>query len=145
MTSPHLTPPHPTSPHLASPHLLQGGKQQSGTGAWKVSQRVAPLFETLADLDNAGKVMRRLFNVRWYREELRYCPSATPPLLSCVRFWCWAQALISFGIPVSSLRVLATVATGWNAVNAVTSRVVDGRLQNWQHFVPIDHTNCCQS
>ena len=50
--------------------LLQSAQQQEG-GAWGVSQRVAPLFETLADLDNAGKVMRRLFNVPWYREQLR--------------------------------------------------------------------------
>ena len=74
LTSPHLISPHLTSPHLTSPHLtspVQDSKQQSGTGAWKVSQRVAPLFETLADLDNAGKVMRRLFSVRWYREQLR--------------------------------------------------------------------------
>lgn len=34
-------------------------------------QRVAPLFETLDDLDNAGAVMRRLFNNRWYRQHLR--------------------------------------------------------------------------
>lgn len=50
--------------------LLQSAQQQEG-GTWGISQRVAPLFETLADLDNAGKVMRRLFNVPWYREQLR--------------------------------------------------------------------------
>lgn len=45
--------------------------QQQEAGAWGISQRVAPLFETLADLDNAGKVMRRLLSVPWYREQLR--------------------------------------------------------------------------
>ena len=49
---------------------LQSSQQQEA-GAWAISQRVAPLFETLADLDNAGKVMRRLLSVPWYREQLR--------------------------------------------------------------------------
>lgn len=68
---------------------MQAGKQSSGVGAWKVSQRVAPLFETLEDLDNAGKVMRRLFSVRWYRDQLRYskrfftCLFCSAVLLSC--------------------------------------------------------------
>lgn len=71
-------------------HSLQAGKQ-SGVGAWKVSQRVAPLFETLADLNNAGKVMRRLFSVRWYREQLRSThPSltASSPGLPCCSSSC---------------------------------------------------------
>lgn len=51
--------------------VVQTSEQEQGLGAWGVSQRVAPLFETLTDLDNAGKVMRRLFNVPWYREHLR--------------------------------------------------------------------------
>ncbi len=50
---------------------MQYSTQEQGSKAWGVSQRVAPLFETLADLDNAGKVMRRLFSVPWYREQLR--------------------------------------------------------------------------
>jgi len=35
------------------------------------SLRVVPLFETLADLDASGEVMRRLFANPWYRSHLR--------------------------------------------------------------------------
>ena len=33
--------------------------------------RVAPLFETLADLEAAGPIMRRLFGMAWYRNHVR--------------------------------------------------------------------------
>ena len=33
--------------------------------------RVVPLFETLADLEGAGKTMRQLFCVGWYRQHLK--------------------------------------------------------------------------
>lgn len=35
---------------------------------------MVPLFETLDDLDNAGQIMRRLFNIPWYRTQLRWAP-----------------------------------------------------------------------
>lgn len=73
---------------------LQAGKQSSGVGAWKVSQRVAPLFETLEDLDNAGKVMRHLFSVRWYREQLRYCKRF---------FTCSFYSAVVFGMPLAGI------------------------------------------
>ena len=34
-------------------------------------QRVVPLFETLADLQHAGKVIARLLDVPWYREQIQ--------------------------------------------------------------------------
>jgi phosphoenolpyruvate carboxylase len=33
-------------------------------------QRVVPLFETVADLQNAGETMRRLFSIPWYRRRI---------------------------------------------------------------------------
>src|SRR5690606_31016820 len=33
-------------------------------------QRVAPLFETLADLESAGESMRKLFSIPWYRRRI---------------------------------------------------------------------------
>lgn len=50
------------------PAVLQGSAQLNDGISY---QRVAPLFETLTDLDNAGTVMRRLFSIPWYREHLR--------------------------------------------------------------------------
>ena len=40
------------------------------------TQRVVPLFETLADLRSAGASLRRLLSVPWYRRLLQ-CVSGT--------------------------------------------------------------------
>ena len=37
----------------------------------QLALRVTPLFETLADLTNAGDTLRSLFQVPWYRKNLR--------------------------------------------------------------------------
>lgn len=34
-------------------------------------QRVAPLFETISDLENSGDVMDRLFSIPWYKERIK--------------------------------------------------------------------------
>ncbi len=41
------------------------------------TQRVVPLFETLADLRSAGASLRRLLSVPWYRRLLQ-CASSNP-------------------------------------------------------------------
>ena len=43
------------------------------------TQRVVPLFETLADLRSAGASLRRLLSVPWYRRQLQCVPTAIRP------------------------------------------------------------------
>ena len=76
---------------------MQVAREQGAQPLSEYTQRVVPLFETLADLDGAADSMRRLLSVPWYRESVRCgaAPAAPPRRHLSHRTWSDAEVCVA--------------------------------------------------